>query len=92
MFILLWGCISVEKEIGRVTHYFSSIGVAAIKLNDSLKVGDKIRIKGATTDFEQTIESMQIDKTSITGAKPGDEIGIKVKEKVRGNDAVYKIE
>lgn len=82
----------MEKEVGKVTHYFSKIGVAAITLTDTLKVGDKIRIKGHTTDFEQVVESMQINKTDVKEAKAGDEIGIKVKEKVREKDVVYKVE
>jgi len=82
----------LEKEIGRVTHFFSKIGVAAIKLSDNLRVGDMIRIKGAHTDFEQAVESMQIDRTNIQEAKAGDEVGIKVKDKVREKDVVYKIE
>ncbi len=80
------------EEIGEVTHYFSKISVAAIKItNGNLKVGDKIRIKGATTDFEQVVESMEINKQKVDEAKPGDEIGIKVKERVREGDKVYKL-
>jgi len=77
-----------EKEIGRVSSYFSHVGVAAIKLSGSLKVGDKIRIKGATTDFEIPINSMQIERKDVKVAKKGDHIGIKVLDKVRPNDAV----
>lgn len=81
-----------EKEIGRVEHYFGKIGVAAIKITaDSLKLGDTIHIKGHTTDFTQTVDSMQIEKQSITTAKVGDAIGLKVKEHVRQNDVVYKV-
>jgi len=77
-----------EKEIGRVSSYFSHVGVAAIKLSGSLKIGDKIRIKGATTDFEIPINSMQIERKDVKVAKKGDHIGIKVPDKVRPNDAV----
>ena len=77
-----------EKEIGRVSSYFSHVGVAAIKLSGSLKVGDKIRIKGATTDFEIPVDSMQIERKDVKVAKKGDHIGIKVLDKVRPNDAV----
>ncbi len=80
------------EEIGVVTHFFSKIGVAAIKLTGSLKIGDKIRIKGATTDFEQTVESMEINRQKIEEAKAGDEIGIKVIDRVREGDKVYKVE
>ena len=77
-----------EKEIGRVFHFFSNVNVAAIKLSETLKIGDKIHIKGMTTDFEQKIDSMQIHNKIVKEAKKGDEIGIKVKDKVRPNDAV----
>lgn len=80
------------EEIGVVTHFFSKIGVAAIKLTGSLKIGDKIKIKGATTDFEQTVESMEINRQKIEEAKAGDEIGIKVIDRVREGDKVYKVE
>lgn len=81
-----------EKPIGRVESYFSSIGVAAIKLEAPLKKGDKIHIKGHTTDFEQTVGSMQINRKDIKEAKKGDSIGIKIDDKVRPNDVVYKLE
>lgn len=81
-----------EKEIGHVTDYFGKIGVAAIEItDDSLAIGNNIKIKGATTDFTQTVDSMQKDKMSIQIAKKGDTIGIKVKDKVRHNDKVYKV-
>jgi putative protease len=79
------------KKIGYITHFFDHINVAAIKLNQSLKIGDIVLIKGHTTNFKQEITSMQIDNENIEIAKPGDEIGLKVKEKVRKNDEVYKI-
>jgi len=80
------------EEIGVVEHFFSKIGVAAIKIKSgSLKVGDKIRIKGQTTDFEQIVESMEINKQKISEAKPGDDVGIKVIDRVREGDIVYKI-
>ncbi|MEM4259408.1 MAG: translation elongation factor-like protein [Candidatus Pacearchaeota archaeon] len=82
----------VEKEIGQVSTFFSHISVAAIKLADKLKVGDRIHIKGHTTDFEQLVDSMQIDKKSIKEAKAGDEIGIKVNDRVRPNDKVFLVE
>lgn len=81
-----------EKEIGKVSTYFSHVGVAAIKLSGKLKVGNTIHIKGNTTDFEEKVGSMQIDKDSVETAKKGDHIGIKVSEKVRPNDAVFLVE
>lgn len=78
-----------EKEIGKVSDYFAKIEVAAIKLSKGLKVGDKIHVKGATTDFEQEVKSMQIHKDPVETAKKGDEIGLKVKDRVRRNDKVF---
>ena len=78
-----------EKKIGKVTHFFGKIGVGIIKLSDALKAGDKIKIKGATTDFEQEVGSMQIDHKDIEDAKKGDEVGIKLDEKVREGDEVF---
>lgn len=81
-----------EEEIGKVVGYFSKIGVAAIDITQgSLKVGDKIHIKGHTTDFEQDVDSIQIEHQNVPEAKPGDSIGIKVKDKVRDHDIVYKV-
>ncbi len=77
--------------IGKVANYFSRLNVAAIKLTESLRVGDTISIEGATTNFEQTVESMQIQNESIEEANAGDEIGIKVGDKVREGDRVYLI-
>lgn len=79
-----------EKEIGTVFSYFNKAGVAAIKLKAGLKAGDKIHIKGATTDFEQKVTSMQIDNKAVDSAKKGDDIGVKVDDRVRPNDKVYK--
>lgn len=79
------------KEVGRVTHYFSRINVAVIELSDKLSVGDRILIKGSTTNFEQTAGSMQIEHKNVTTADRGQSIGLKAKEKVREGDIVYKI-
>lgn len=82
---------SLGKEIGKATHYFTKISVGVVELSGALKVGDKIRIKGATTDFEQDIDSMQIEHKNVEKAKKGESIGLKVAEPVRENDKVYKI-
>jgi putative protease len=79
------------KLIGRVSHYFSKIGVAVIDLSDSLKVGETIRISGGETDFTQTVESLQSEHQDIKEAKTGDSIGIKVVQKVREDYKVYKV-
>jgi len=81
-----------KKQIGMVTHYFGKISVAAIKLSDVLKVGDTVSFQGTTTNFEQQVDSMQIENESIEEAKAGDEIGMKVKDKVREGDKVFLIE
>ena len=80
-----------EKEIGRVSSYFSHVGVAAIQLSGKLKVGDKVHMKGHTTDFEVGIDSIQIERKDVKEAKKGDHIGIKVPEKVRPNDRVFLV-
>lgn len=81
-----------EKEIGTVSSYFSHVNVAAIKLSGKLNVGDRIHIKGHTTDFETDVNSIQIERKEIKSAKPKDHIGIKVPEKVRPNDKVFLVE
>lgn len=78
-----------EKTLGIVDHFFGHISVAAIKVKSPFKVGDVIHVKGHTTDFTQGIDSMQIEHQNVMRAKKGDDIGIKVKEKVRQHDVVY---
>jgi putative protease len=82
-----------EKEkIGVVFKYFAKPEVAAIMIESgTLTVGDKILIQGATTDFEQTVDSMEIDNEAVESAGSGQSVGIKVKERVRPNDIVYKV-
>jgi len=78
-----------EKKIGTITHFFDNISVGIIELEGSLKVGDKIRIQGATTSFEQEVGEMQFDHENIETAEAGKEVGIKVDQKVREGDEVY---
>jgi translation elongation factor EF-1alpha len=79
-----------EKEIGVVTHYFDKISVAAIRLTrGGLRSGDVIRIEGRSTDLEQMVDSIQIEHLSVTGARQGDEIGIRVIEPVHEHDRVF---
>lgn len=80
-----------DKEIGKITHYFGHISVGIIELVDALKVGDKIRIKGHTTDLAQDIDSMQIEHATVTEGKVGDSVGIKVSQKVHPGDKVFKV-
>jgi putative protease len=79
------------QEIGRVTHYFTKIGVAIVELKSLLSVGDRIHFKGPNTDFAQSVESIQIEHQNVTQAKTGQSIGLKVDNRVRENDRVYKI-
>lgn len=79
------------KKIGIVTHYFSHIGVGIIKLDGELKVGDKVKIEGHTTNFEQEISKMQFDHKDIEKGKKGQEVGIKIDNKVRDGDKVYLV-
>lgn len=81
---------SLEK-VGEVTHYFTKIGVAVVDVTAPVKIGDRIAIKGMTTNFEQTVESMEIEKEDIKEAKPGDDIGMKVVDRVRKGDIVYRL-
>lgn len=80
-----------EKEIGKIIHYFGNVGAGIIELSDSLKIGDKIHIKGHASDFTQDVTSMQIEHTVITEAKAGDQVGVKVAQKVHQHDKVYRV-
>jgi selenocysteine-specific translation elongation factor len=80
-----------EETIGKVSDFFARPVVAAIELTAALRVGDKIHIKGHTTDLELNIDSMQIDNVPVEEAKAGDSVGVKVPERVRNGDTVYKI-
>ena len=80
-----------EEEIGRVSDFFARLVVAGIDLTAPLKVGDKIHILGHTTDLEIVVESMQIHNVDVTEAKAGDAVGIKVPDRVRLGDHIYKV-
>jgi selenocysteine-specific translation elongation factor len=80
-----------ETEIGKISDFFARPVVAGITLTGVIKVGDKIHIKGHTTDDELTVSSMQIDNVNVTEAKAGDGVGIKVPDRVRPGDKVYKV-
>ena len=81
-----------EQKVGFVSNYFSKISVAAVEVTDgTVAVGDTLHFLGHTTDFETTVNSMQIEHEAVTAAKKGDSIGVKVPEKVREKDKVYKI-
>lgn len=80
-----------KKQIGHISHYFGGPGVAAIVLTGELKVGDTICILGHTTDLELVVKSMQVEHETIEQAKPGDSVGIKVPNRVREHDIVYRV-
>ena len=80
-----------EEEIGKVSDFFARPVVAGITLTATLKQGDKIHIKGYTTDMELIVDSMQIDNVDVKQAKAGDAIGVKVSERVRRGDIIYKV-
>lgn len=82
----------MEEEIGRITHYFSRIGVGVVEITSGeLRIGDTIHIKGHTTDFYQKVESMQVEHQPISVAKQGDSVGLKVIDHVRENDRVFRV-
>jgi selenocysteine-specific translation elongation factor len=80
-----------EQEIGTVLDFYAKPVVAGIQLTATLKVGDKLHIKGHTTDLEFTVDSMQIDNVNVTEGKSGDGVGIKVPDRVRRGDSVYRV-
>jgi len=79
------------EQIGAIRHYYSKIGVAVIDLTARIAVGDTLRVKGATTDFRQKVDSMQIEHANVQNANAGQSIGLKVESKVREGDLVYKV-
>lgn len=80
-----------EQQIGQVSDFFARPSVAAIELTAELKVGDKIHFQGHTTNLEMIVESMQINNANVQQANAGDPVGVKVAERVRKGDSVYKI-
>lgn len=82
---------SGETKAGEITHFYDHLGVGIIKLKKPLKVGDTVQIKGHTTDISQKVESLELDHKSVESAKAGDEVGVKVSDKVREGDEVYSV-
>jgi putative protease len=80
-----------KKPIGKIAHYFTKISVAVIDLSDELKVGDRISIEGATSNFEQAVNSMQIEHDDVRSATAGQSVGMKIDQRVRQGDLVFKI-
>ena len=80
-----------EEQVGKVSHWFGKIGVAGVELTGKVAVGDRIHVRGHTTDFEQDVVSMQIMHQDVKEAKSGDDVGIKLKFRARAGDSVYKV-
>ncbi len=81
----------MEQPVGKLSHYFGHLGVAAMKLTGELRVGDQVRIKGHTTDFTQLIESLEIEHQRVDRGAPGDDVAFKVQEKARVGDQVFRV-
>ena len=88
--VISWSRGKAPKPFGEVTHFFGGIKVAIIKFKKPIRVGSVVRVKGATTDFEQKIKSMQYDHQNISMAKKGREVGVKVDKKVRQGDEIFE--
>lgn len=81
-----------EQLVGTITHYFGKIGVGVVAINNGeLKVGDRIHLKGHTTDFEQTVDSLQVEKQTVDKIGVGESAGLKVAQPVKEHDAVYLV-
>jgi translation elongation factor EF-Tu-like GTPase len=81
-----------EKKLGEITHYFDHLKVGIVKIANPIKVGDKVHVKGHTTDFEQVVAEIQLDHKAIDVAKKGQEVGVKLKDFVREGDEVHSAE
>lgn len=81
----------MEEPIGKISHYFGHLEVAALKLTGALKVGDQIHVKGHTTDFTQLVDSLEVEHQKVPQAGPGQEVAFKVKDKARTGDDVFKV-
>lgn len=81
----------MEEPIGKITHYFGHLEVAAMKLTSELKVGDTIHVKGHTTDFTQPVDSLEVEHQKVQQAGPGQEVAFKVTEKARTGDEVFRV-
>lgn len=80
-----------EELVGEVSHWFGNVSVVGITLSGDVSLGDRVRISGHTTDFEQEITSMQIEHQDVSEARAGDEVGIKVTSRARPGDSVYRV-
>jgi len=81
----------MEQPIGKISHYFGNLGVAAMTLTDALQVGDEVHVKGHTTDFRQQIESLEVEHQKVPKASAGQDVAFKVNEKARSGDQVFRV-
>ncbi len=79
-----------EEQVGKIIHYYDKIGVGVVRLEGGLKAGDAIHVKGKVTDFEQTVESMQLEHESVKSGKKGQEVALKLNERAKEGDVVYQ--
>ncbi|MDQ7792810.1 MAG: hypothetical protein RDU89_00155 [bacterium] len=82
----------MEREVGRVVHFFDRIAVAVVELTQGLERGDQVAFRGPRTDFQQQVDSMQIDHQEVARGKKGEQIALKVRERARKGDRVYRVE
>ena len=82
----------MEKEVGKVTHWYDKAWVAVLSLESALKVGDKVKVKKGEGEFEETISSMQVDHKDVSSAQKGDEVAVKFSQKAREGAVIYKVE
>jgi len=87
-----FGIIMAKDLVGKISHYYPKIGVAVVDVTGSLKVGDKISIEGSTTNIHQTVGTIQVEHKNVDSAGKGDSVGMKVSDRVRLNDNVYREE
>ena len=81
----------MEVEIGKITHYYNHLQVAVLKLNDSLKLGDRIHVLGHSTDLVERVTSMEVNHHVVVWVNPGEDVAIKVNEPVREHDVVFRV-
>ena len=91
MFIHKQAISAMEKEVGKVVHYYDKLGVAIVELSAPLKVGDIIKVKRGEEEFEQSVSSMQVEHEAVESAKKGDSVGLKVDQKSKEGAVVYKV-
>lgn len=80
----------MEEQVGKIIHYYDRIGVGVVRLEGDLRLGDTIHVKGKVSDFEQTVASMQVEHKNVETGRKGEEVAIKLNERAKEGDPVYK--